>query len=693
MKVYNAESIKNIAVVGHGGAGKTTLVEAFLFDSGATERRGRVEDGNTTTDFDPEEVKRHFSLTAAMAPVEWKGFKLNFIDAPGYFDFEGEATQAYYLADSALVLVNASSGVEVGVEKAFNYCRKRKKPLVFLVNQIDKEHADFEKILAELRKKFGSAVTPMQVPFGGGDKYKGYADVIENAAFTLSDKGPAVKTEVPGNIEAFLGEYRELLIENAASSDEALMEKYFDGQELSREDIMKGLTEGVKSGSLFPVYVCSAAQNLGVREVLDELVLTLPSASEAPAMPAFDAHDKEIEIAVSKDGAFAGQIMKTIADQFVGKISLVKVIRGVLKNDTQVYNVNADKGEKFGSVSVMLGKNLLAVDSVPAGDIGAIAKLQFSVTGDTLADASAKVRFAPMAFSEPCISLAVSAKKQGEEEKVFSGLHRLEEEDPTFKMSKNGETGDMLLNGMGEMHIEVICQKLKNKFGVEAALSDPKVAYRETIRKAASAEGKHKKQSGGAGQFGVVQIKFEPMKDSAESFEFVNAVVGGVVPKEFIPAVEKGLRESITRGVLAGYPMVNLRATLFDGKYHPVDSKEVAFKSAARLAYKAACAVADPVLLEPIGKAEVVIPDEYMGDIIGDLNRRRGRILGMTPVEDGQQVVAEVPMSEMVKYATDLRSMTQARGTFRISFERYEEMPASMAQKVIENAKKEEDED
>jgi elongation factor G len=385
--------------------------------------------------------------------------------------------------------------------------------------------------------------------------------------------------------------------------------------------------------------------------------------------------------------------MKTIADQFVGKINIIKVLRGSIKAGLNLYNVTQDKGEKFGNITIMRGKNLENIAEVKAGDIFALSKLQYTGTGDSLCDAAAKLTFDPIAFNKPCISLAVTAKKQGEEEKVFGGLHRLEEEDPTISVTKNAETGDMLLNGMGEMHIEVTCQKLKNKFGVEAQLSEPKVAYRETIKKTAEAEGRHKKQSGGAGQFGVVSIRFEPIRDGSADFEFVNAIVGGVVPKEFIPAVEKGLRESIVHGVLAGYPMVNIRATLFDGKYHPVDSKEVAFKSAARLAYKAACAKAEPVILEPIGNVKVYIPDEYMGDIIGDMNRRRGRILGMNPYEGGQIVEAEVPMSEMVKYATDLRSMTQARGSFDIEFARYEEMPANLAQKVIDSAEKIEDEE
>ena len=692
MKVYDAAHIKNIAVVGHGGDGKTTLVEAMLSNAGAIERRGRVEDGNTTTDYDPEEIKRHISITAALAPIEHAGCKLNLIDAPGFFDFVGETTTAYYLSDSALILANAFSGVGVGAEKAFQYCKKAGKPMAFAVNQMDKEHADFMKVLSELKEKFGAAITAVQLPIMDGMSFKGYVDIVENTAYEFA-AGGAKKVDIPSALAADVESLREALIENAAGSDEALMEKFFEGEELSREDILGGLCEGVKSQDFVPVFVCSAAGNLGVKELADGLAAYMPAAADAKGVHAVDEKGADVTVTAADEGGFAAQVLKTIADPFVGKISILKVFRGTLKSDSALYNVNAGKSEKFGNITIMRGKKLINVDSLPAGDIGALAKLQYTTTGDSLCVGD-KLTFDPIEFGEPCISLAVTAKKQGEEEKVFAGLHRLEEEDPTFRMTKNAETGDVLVSGMGEMHIEVVCQKLKNKFGVEAQLKDPKVAYRETIRKAAEAEGKHKKQSGGAGQFGVVQIRFEPIYGGDKDFEFVNAIVGGVVPKEYIPAVEKGLKESMEHGVLAGYPMVGVKATLFDGKYHPVDSKEVAFKSAARLSYKAACAAADPVILEPIGKAEVYIPDEYMGDVIGDMNRRRGRILGMNPQEGGiQQVVAEVPMSEMVKYATDLRSMTQGRGTFHIEFERYEELPAQMAAKVIEQAKKDMEEE
>lgn len=691
MKNYEAADIINIALVGHGGEGKTTMIEAMLNDAGLTDRIGKVEDGNTVTDFDQEEIERGFSIMTALAPIEWKGKKINFIDAPGRFDFVGETTQAYYLADSALIFVNAITGVGVGSEKAYKYCIKHNKPMAVVVNQLDKEHANFAKAFEDIKEKFGAAATAMQIPLMNGEKLKGYIDVLKGKAYEYGDKAALNEVDIPSDLQSLFEDCREQLIENAAANDDELMEKYFEGEEISIKEIESGLYAGILTQDVIPVFAASAAKNHGVISLLDELVIYMPTADKGKPFKAL-VGDAEEEIAIDKKGEFAAQVLKTIADPFLGKISIIKVIRGELSASTSVINMQTGKGEKFSSINIMRGKKLEPVSKLSAGDIGAIPKLQFTKTGDTLCSANAKLTFDKIEFGEPCISLAVTAKKQGEEEKVFAGLHRLEEEDPTFTVTSNPETGDTLVNGMGERHLDVICKKLKNKFGVEAVLSEPKVAYRETIKKAASAEGKHKKQSGGSGQFGVVQIKFEPIYDGPE-FEFVNAIVGGVVPKEYIPAVEKGLVESMKTGVLAGYPMVNIRATLYDGKYHPVDSKEVAFKSAARLSYKAACAAANPVLLEPIGKAEVIVPNDYTGDIMGDLNKRRGRVLGMHPVEDGVMVEAEVPMSEMVKYATDLRSMTQGRGTFTIKFERYEEVPPNIAQKVIEQAKKDMEED
>lgn len=687
MKTYNPQDIFNIALVGHGGEGKTTLAEAFLFNSGATERMGRVEDGNTVTDYDQEETKRQFSISLALAPVEWKNKKYNLIDVPGYFDFVGEGVAAYSLCDSALILTSPKDHVPVGAEKAYAYCEQHNIPRAFLVNQIDKENTDYMKAVEALQAKYAPAITPVQLPIMQGDKFVGVVDIISMQAVMFDGK----TGEIPGDLSGTAETLREQLVENAAGNDEELMEKYFDGQELSKDDILKGMKAGVAQGTIAPVFASAASANLGVKVLMDELLSLMPSAADIAPKTAMDKNDKEVEIKRDPAAPFAAQVIKSIADPFVGKISIIKIYSGTLTSDMTVTNATTEKGEKVNNMGVLRGKKMINVDKLCAGDIGALAKLQHTSTSDTLCAASNVVKFPALVFPEPCISLAVTAKKQGDEEKVFGGLHKFEEEDPSFKLKNNAETGEMLMNGMGEMHMEVILNKLKNKFGAEGQLSEPRVPYRETIRKSAEAEGKHKKQSGGAGQFGVVFIRFEPNPES--DFEFVNKIVGGVVPKEFIPAVEKGLKESLPHGVLAGYPMVNIRATLFDGKYHPVDSKEVAFKSAARLAYKAACEKADPVILEPIMKAEVTIPDEYMGDIIGDLNRRRGRILGMNP-QDGVQVVeAEVPMSEMTKYATDLRSMTQAKGSFKLTFERYEELPANMAAKVIEQAKKDAEEE
>lgn len=688
MKVYKPQDILNIAVAGHGGEGKTTLTEAIIFDSGATERQGRVEDKNTVTDYDPEETRRQISIGLSLAAVEWNGKKVNLLDVPGYFDFEGEAVAAYQLADSALIVLSARDFVPVGAEKAYAYCESHQIPRAFCVNQIDKEHADFNKTVAALQEKYNPAATPVVLPVMSGGKFTAVIDLISNQMVGFDGKTSAVPDEYADQVEGM----RETLMENAAGSDEELLEVYLDTMELSEEQILKGVRRGVLEGSIAPVFVCAAAPNLGVKVMMDMLVRIMPTAAEMPGREAQDKAGETVLVERDPSGAFAAQVMKSIADPFVGRISLIKVFRGTLQKDAMVQNTSKDRNEKASNLGVMLGKKMINVSQLPAGDIGALAKLQSVSTGDTLSGGQ-PVIFGAIEFPQPNISLAVSAKKQGDEEKVFTNLHKIEEEDPSFRMSTNKETGDTLVSGLGEMHLEVILNKLKNKFGAEGVLSEPKVPYRETIRRKAEAEGKHKKQSGGAGQFGVVSIRFEPLADGENSFEFVNAIVGGVVPKEFIPAVEKGLKESIRHGVLAGYPMVNIKATLFDGKYHPVDSKEVAFKSAARLAYNAACAKADPVLLEPIVKAEVLIPDEYMGDIIGDLTRRRGRILGMNPMNGQQQVVAEVPMSEMTKYATDLRSMTQAKGTFTLTFERYEELPAQMAAKVIEQAKKEREAD
>ena len=689
MKDYTAANIRNIGIFGHGGEGKTTLTEAMLFNAGLLERLGRVENGTTTTDYDPEEVKRTISINAALAPLEWKDVKLNIIDAPGFFDFYGEVAAAMALADSALIVVGAVSGPVVGTEKAMEQCKKTGKARMMVVNQMDRENANFDKVMEAVNAKFGPSVVPIQLPIMEKGAFVGYVDIPNMTAKKFDGKGEK-EMQIPAALEGRAQELYEALTEAAAEADEALMEKYFEEGELSREEILTGLSLGVKEGVITPVCCCAAQPNIGIPTLLDNLVNYMPAASEAKAPKAVDAKTGE-PVEIKQDGKFAAQVIKTVVDQF-GKYSIIKVYSGTLDAAVTPYNSNSEKSEKPGTIYIMRGKKTVQVDKLIAGDIGALAKLQFTATGDTLCDASAPVKFDAIEFPKPCISLAVSAKKQGEEDKVFAGLNKLLEEDPTITLDKNAETGDVLLSGLGEVHLDVVCAKLKNKTNVEAQLADPRIPYRETIRAKAEAEGKHKKQTGGSGQFGVVNMRFEPL-DNGEDFEFVNAIVGGVVPKEYIPAVEKGTREAMRKGVLAGYPMTGLKATLYFGKYHPVDSKEVAFKSAARLAYKEACAKASPALIEPIYHYDMFVPSDYVGDIIGDLNRRRGRMLGMHPVDGGTKIEAEAPLSEMFKYATDLRSMTQARGSFTSEFIRYEDVPANEAKKIIDAAKHEDDEE
>lgn len=691
MKYYKTSDIRNITLVGHGGEGKTTLAEAMLFDSGAIDRQCRTEDGNTVMDFDPEEIKRNISISSAIAPVEWKGTKLNIIDTPGYFDFVGDATSGYYLADSALILVNGLNGLSVGAEKAWDSCVEAGIARAFFINQMDKENVNFEKAVDSLKAKYGTHITIMQLPIGHGPDFSGIVDVIDMKAYDFSGKS-VKEIEVPADLADQAASIREAIIENAAENDEELLEKYFEGEELTKEDIVKGLREGIVQGDVVPVFVGAAAPNFGISLLLDNLVSFMPSPDKAISIVGKTPKGEEITYTADASGPFAAQVYKTVADPFVGKLSVFKILGGELELGQSIENANLEKHEKFGQIYIMFGKKQLNAKKLAAGDIGALAKLAYTNTGGTLTNESKPVVFDDVTFPEPCISLAVTAKKQGEEEKVFAGLHRLEEEDPTFKVIKQKETSDTLVSGLGELHIEVICKKLKNKFGVEAQLADPIVPYRETIKKKVKAQGKHKKQSGGHGQFGDVWIEFEPLRGSKKEFEFVDKIVGGSVPRQYIPAVEKGLKESLPKGVLAGYPMVNIKATLYDGSYHAVDSSEMAFKVAASHAFKKGCADAGATLLEPIYKLSVTIPDEFMGDIIGDINRRRGRILGMNPVKGNQEVVAEVPLSEVFKYATDLRSMSHARGSFKMTFERYDEIPGNLSKKVIEQAAKDAEE-
>ncbi|ODM26576.1 elongation factor G [Acetivibrio mesophilus] len=687
MKDLAADRIRNVCLMSHGGAGKTTLAEAMLFNTGVLERFGKVEDGTTTSDYDPEEIKRKSSISTSICPCEWKNHKINVIDTPGYFDFVGEVKQGIRVADSAVILVSAKSGVAVGTEKAWSQVKERNIPKFFFVNKMDDENANFFKTLDQLVATFGKNVIAFQIPIVEDSKFTGYVNIITMKASKF-DKDKLIDADIPSELNDKIQDIRNALIEAIAETSEELMEKFFDGQEFTVEEISAGLRQGIKDGSLVPVFCGSAVANRGVKMLMDSIVEFMPSPVEAGVVSAKKAGKDEVcELKTSEDAPLSALVFKTIADPFVGKISMIRVFSGTLKSDSTVYNTTTDKTEKISQLFILRGKKNIPIDKLVTGDIGAVAKLQSVNTNDTLCTQENPVVLDKIQFPEPVISMAVKPTSKGDEDKIGSGLNKLQDEDPTFKVSINNETHQTLISGVGEIHLDVIVNKLKSKFGVSVELTLPKVPYRETIKKKVKVEGKHKKQSGGHGQYGHVWIEFEP--GDREQLTFEEKIFGGAVPKQYFPAVEKGLQESIRKGVLAGYPVVFLKATLVDGSYHSVDSSEMAFKVAANLAYKKGLEQASPVLLEPIAHVEVYVPESYMGEIIGDLNKRRGRILGMNPQDNGiQQVVAEVPQAEMFKYATDLTSMTQGRGMFKMWFERYEEAPPQVSQKVIEEAKK-----
>ncbi|MBS4803502.1 MAG: elongation factor G [Clostridium sp.] len=686
MKNYTIKNLRNIGLIGHGGSGKTSLIEALLFHTGNTDRLGKVEDGTTVTDFDPEEKKRKISLSAAIAPIEFNETKINLVDIPGYFDFSGEMIQGMRAVDIATILVSGVSGVKVGTEKAWDYCNKIKLPRSFFINKLDRENSSYDKTLSQLKEKFGISVVPIQYPIGSEDNFKGVINVISKKARIHDEKTNEIREiDVPEELLEKIDECKRMIMEAVAETNEELLDKYFSEGELSDEEIYNGLIEGSASGDIAPVMCGSASKVIGMRCFLEDVVECFPSPKYSIPQKALDVkRNEEVFIGLDENKPFSALVFKTIADPFVGKMSLFRVVTGKLSNEITVVNANKDKTEKLSNIFFMKGKSQIPTKEVVAGDIAAVAKLQYTETGDTLCDINNKVIFDKMNFPRPNISMAVLPKAKGDEDKISSALQKLLEEDPTFSVNRDTENAETIISGVGETHLEVIASKLKNKFGAEVILRLPKIPYRETIKGIADVQGKHKKQSGGHGQYGDVKIKFEPRRDGESDLEFVDNVVGGVVPRNYIPAVEKGLRECMDKGVLAGYPVVGLRATLHDGSYHPVDSSEMAFKLATSIAYKKGLEQAKPILLEPILKVEILVPDEYMGDIIGDINKRRGRVLGMDQEGNIQKVNAEVPLSEMFKYSTDLRSMTQARGSFTSEIERYEEVPELEAKKIIE---------
>ena len=656
---YATKDIRNIALLGHGGNGKSTLAESMLYLTGAIDRLGSTAAGNSVSDYDAEEIRRHISISASTMYVEYQKTKINIIDTPGYFDFAGEVAQALRVADTGIICVSAKDGLNVGAEKAWKSLTDAKLPRAIYISKLDEEHADYFATLEQLRDKFGPSVSPMAAPIVEGGKPTGIVDIIARKAYKY-DGGKRSEIPVPASMADRVEELYNEIAENAAGTSEELMEKYLETMELSADEIYGALSTGIADGEIVPVFCGSAVTGMGTTVLLDAIRNFFPAPMEL---------GKPVDAA----GTTKAIVYKTISDQF-GKFSLFKVISGKVTPDMTLTNARSGAQEKLGHIYYVQGKKTVEVQELSCGDIGAVSKLSDTKTGDTLCDGKAVEAVPGIEFARPCYSMCISPKVKGQDDKVAQGLARLGEEDRSFTVTNNAETKQMVIAGAGDIHLDVLCSKLKNKFGVEVELSPARVPYREKIRKPLKAHGRHKKQSGGHGQFGDVKIRFEP--GESEELEFCEEVFGGAVPKNFFPAVEKGLREAVQHGVLAGYPVVNLKATLFDGSYHPVDSSEMAFKTAVQIAYKTGMPQASPVLLEPIGALKVTIPDSYMGDIMGDLNKRRGRVMGMNPDGKGNQIVeAEVPMAEMMTYAIDLRSMTQSRGSFTFHFVRYEEAP------------------
>lgn len=677
MKTYAPDQIRNIALAGHASKGKTTLLEAMLHLAGATERAGKVADGNTVTDFDAEEKKRHISMASAVASIEYKSKKLNFIDTPGLFDFEQGAFEGLRAAETAVIVVSARSGLAVGAEKAFKNAGSRRMARVLVTTKMDDDRADFYKSFNGIVAKFGTAACPVVVPIISGGKVAAYYNMIDGKAYAYADGKRTESDAQPDDAPRFAA-VQAVFTEAVASADEELMEKYFEGEELTPEEKIRGLKAGVADGSIIPVFALSGLAETACDLLLDFLAEVCPAPKSEYAA---DAEGEPIELTPDPNGPLAAVCFKTVADPFIGKLSYFKVISGKITAATPAYNARTGKEERMGKLVSVFGAKQTDISELSAGDIGAVTKLGGFATGDTLCSAAQVVTLDGVHIPSATYAMAVEVAKKGEEEKVASGLSRLCEEDPSLHFGVNNETHQQILSGLGEQHLDVAMARLKSKFGVEATLVQPRVAYRETITMKVSAQGRHKKQSGGHGQFGDVFIEFEPY--DTEELVFAERVVGGAVPKNFFPAVEKGLRESMQKGVLAGYPMVGVKATLFDGSYHPVDSSEMSFKTAASLAYKEGIPKAMPVLLEPILTVTATVNDEAMGDVIGDINKRRGRVLGMTPSGDGsQEIMAEVPESEMSTFSTAMRQMTQGRGSFTTAFARYDRCPEHIAQKI-----------
>jgi len=689
-KVYT-KSIRNVALLGHSGGGKTSLAESMLYISRLTDRLGNVADGNTVCDYDPEEIKRGYSISSAMAPMLWNGTKINILDTPGFFDFEAEARQCVRVADAAIIVVDGKAGIEVGTELAWNLASDAGIPKAFFINRFDDGEARFYKVFGAIREKYGLTVCPIQIPIIDGDTVIGFANLVEMCVYTFEKAtGEYVKSSIPEKFADVCAEYHNMLLEAIAQTSDELMDKFFNEEPIEREEALEAIHQGIINGDIVPVFCGAAIKNWGIKTFLDTIAESFPRPLARKVEHLVDAEGNITETPIEMESATTSVfVFKTVADPFVGKMSFFKVMNGELIKDMTLRNTTTGANEKFNKLSIMRGKKQIEVDALCCGDIGVTAKLVNTNTNDTLTTASEDIKYQPIKYPKPYLTMAITPKAKGDEEKISAGIARLLEEDLTIKYENNPETKQLTISGLGDIHLDIVISKLESRFRTAVELTKPRLAYRETIKKSVEVEGKHKKQSGGSGQYGHVKIKFSP--GAEEGLTFTESVFGGAVPKNFFPAVEQGLRECMQKGVLAGYPVVNLAANLYDGSYHDVDSNEISFKLAAAIAYREGLPKASPVLLEPVGTLKVYVPENYVGDVMGDLNKRRGRVMGIEPADDGselQMVLAEAPFAEMTDYVISLRAATQGRGRFDFEFVRYDEVPQSLTDKIIAEAKK-----
>jgi len=691
MRVYTSEKIRNVVLLGHGSCGKTTLVEAMAYSTGIIKRQGKVEEGNTISDYDKEEQKRLFSISTTVVPIEYEDIKINFLDTPGYFDFVGEVEEAMAVADAAVIVVSAKSGVEVGVIKAWEYCEKYNLPRIFFVTDMDVDNASYREVVEQLTEEFGKRIAPFHMPIRENEKFIGFVNIVKMAGRRFTKGSEYEECDIPDYNMENLSKFREVLLEAVAETNEELMEKYFDGEEFTQQEISQALRTNVIDGSVVPVLIGSGINAQGTIMLLQAIEKYFPDPTKVKIAGKNHSTNEDFDADHDSKKPFSARVFKTIADPFIGKFSLFKVCSGVLKTNTTLYNVNKDVEEKINKIYILRGKDQMEVDELHAGDIGALGKLSETVTGDTLTTKATPIEYDPIKVSEPFTYMRYKTKNKGDDDKVSQALSKLMEEDLTLKVVNDKENRQTLLYGIGDQQIDVAISKLLSKYKVEIEIMKPRVPYRETIRKKVSVRGRHKKQSGGHGQYGDVLMEFEPSGDLEKDFIFEEKIFGGAVPKNYFPAVEKGIADSVLKGPLAGYPVVGLKATLVDGSYHPVDSSEMAFRLATVLAFKQGFMEASPVLLEPIVSLKVLVPDKFTGDIMGDLNKRRGRVLGMNPVDNKQEIIADIPLSELYGYSTDLRSMTGGIGDYSYEFSRYEQAPSDVQQKVIEDNAKEEE--